>query len=120
MLTQERSFPLSNGVNIPAVGLGTYKTRGADVIDRVVRKSIDSGYRLIDTAAVYRNEEEIGETLSKMKVERESVFITSKLSPSSMSEGKSGVQKAIEESLRKEMDTGGDGGGYPPLCDPTS
>ncbi|XP_047492833.1 glyoxal reductase-like isoform X3 [Penaeus chinensis] len=76
---------LSSGVCMPLVGLGTYKTRGKDLIHSVVKAALQAGYRAFDTAAVYRNETEIGDALKQLLpefgLERKDVFITSKLSP---------------------------------------
>ncbi|XP_037785809.1 LOW QUALITY PROTEIN: glyoxal reductase-like [Penaeus monodon] len=76
---------LASGVCMPLVGLGTYKTRGKDLIHSVVKAALQAGYRAFDTAAVYRNETEIGDALKQLLpefgLEREDVFITSKLSP---------------------------------------
>lgn len=81
-------YTLNNGVQIPAIGLGTFQVRsvaGDDVIYRAIDSALRFGYRLIDTAAVYRNEADIGrslkELLPKYGLTRKDVFITSKLSP---------------------------------------
>ncbi len=87
---------------MPQIGLGTYKTRGQQLIKYVIEASfIDNGYRLIDTASVYRNEEEIARALKELKIDRKNVLITSKLSPKSLTED---VDVAINETLRK-LDT---------------
>ncbi|XP_063591277.1 uncharacterized oxidoreductase YtbE-like isoform X2 [Penaeus indicus] len=76
---------LASGVCMPLVGLGTYKTRGKDLIHSVIKAALLAGYRAFDTAAVYRNETEIGDALKQLLpefgLERKDVFITSKLSP---------------------------------------
>lgn len=60
---KSRCFKLSNGLNLPAVGLGTYRIRKVDDVRLAVNAAIRSGYRLIDTAAVYNNEDSIAQTL---------------------------------------------------------
>ncbi|CAH3165584.1 unnamed protein product [Porites lobata] len=79
---------LNNGVGIPNIGLGTFQMKSVaedDVIYRTINSALQCGCRLIDTAAVYRNEADIGralkELLPKYGLSRQDVFITSKLSP---------------------------------------
>lgn len=72
-------YTLSNGVNIPCIGYGTFKTpNGAAVVDSVVN-AIRAGYRHIDTAHRYDNEEGVGEGIRKSGIPREEIFVTSKL-----------------------------------------
>merc|ERR1711974_396529 len=91
-----------NGDTMHAIGLGTWKATGNDV-KKAVKEALYAGYRHIDTAAVYGNEEEIGEALSEVFAEgnimREDVFITSKLWNDAHQEGQ--VIPAIEDSLKK-------------------
>ncbi|MDY2670692.1 MAG: aldo/keto reductase [Anaerovoracaceae bacterium] len=72
------SYELNNGVKIPCIGFGTYKTPPEDT-RRAVLEAIDAGYRLIDTAAYYRNEAGVGEAVRECGVPREELFITSKV-----------------------------------------
>lgn len=79
---------LNNGVEIPNIGLGTFQMKSVaedDVIYRTIDSALQCGCRLIDTAAVYRNEADIGRALKqllpKYGLSRQDVFITSKLSP---------------------------------------
>ncbi|PKC66460.1 aldo-keto reductase [Rhizophagus irregularis] len=80
------NFVLNNGVKIPALGLGTYRLKKCDV-DKAVRSAVASGYRLIDSAIGYNNEEPIGKTIKKLiddtsfGLKREDFFIASKLPP---------------------------------------
>ncbi|KAG8196598.1 hypothetical protein JTE90_014159 [Oedothorax gibbosus] len=74
------SVILNNGVNMPLLGLGTFLLQSPDVLP-VTESALRQGYRLIDTAEVYRNESSIGQVLKKTNVEREDIFITSKLGP---------------------------------------
>ncbi|KAK7578010.1 hypothetical protein V9T40_010215 [Parthenolecanium corni] len=73
---------LADGHQIPVFGLGTYKCKGSE-IENVVKRSIDLGYRLIDTAFVYANEKDIGKALEEKLIEgnvkREDLFIVTKL-----------------------------------------
>nr|CAD7590119.1 unnamed protein product [Timema genevievae] len=106
MSVKTSSFKLNNGVLMPAIGLGTYKICGSDVIFNVIDEGLKAGYRSIDTAAVYHNEEDIGralkELLPKYNLTREDIFVTSKLSPSDHSPTK--VAVAARGSLAR-LDT---------------
>jgi diketogulonate reductase-like aldo/keto reductase len=68
----------SNGVRIPLLGLGTWDLRGRECA-RTVEAALGLGYRHIDTAAMYRNESEVGEGLRASGVPRDDVFITTKV-----------------------------------------
>uniref|UniRef100_A0A7S3DJC3 NADP-dependent oxidoreductase domain-containing protein n=1 Tax=Palpitomonas bilix TaxID=652834 RepID=A0A7S3DJC3_9EUKA len=74
------SFTLSSGHVMPAVGLGTFRVKGEDCYN-IVREALRVGYRLIDTASVYRNEKEVGDAIRDSGIPREEVFVTTKLSP---------------------------------------
>ena len=91
-----------NGDTMHAIGLGTWKASGNEV-KKAVKEALYAGYRHIDTAAAYGNEEAIGEALAEVfaegKIFREDVFITSKLWNDSHAEGQ--VIPAIMESLKK-------------------
>lgn len=90
-------FELNNGVRIPCIGFGTYKAagNGAGVIEEALR----SGYRYLDTAAFYDNEEEISEAVRASGIKREELFLVSKVWKDDM--GAKGTRAAFEESLRK-------------------
>src|SRR5690606_15505778 len=91
-----------NGDEMHAIGLGTWKANGKE-LKKAVKDAIYAGYRHIDTATNYENEETIGEALAEIfaegKIFREDIFITSKLWNDSHGEGQ--VIPAIEESLKK-------------------
>jgi diketogulonate reductase-like aldo/keto reductase len=76
---------LSDGTKIPGIGLGTFGSDkyGSDAVSEAVYGAIKSGYRLIDCASVYMNEDEIGKVLKRLfdegAVKREDLFITSKV-----------------------------------------
>lgn len=69
---------LNNGVMMPAVGFGVYQIPKSETV-KVVSYALEAGYRLIDTAASYFNEEEVGNAIAQSGLKREEVFITSKL-----------------------------------------
>ncbi|NLB19953.1 MAG: aldo/keto reductase [Clostridium sp.] len=72
-------WTLNNGIEIPSVGFGVFRIEdGGDVYDAVLH-AIKSGYRLIDTAAIYGNEEGVGRAIKDSGVKREDLFITTKL-----------------------------------------
>ena len=70
---------LNNGVKMPQLGFGTFQIKGPAECERAVRDAIDVGYRLIDTAASYGNEEAVGKAVRECGVPREELFITTKL-----------------------------------------
>lgn len=72
-------YELSNGVKMPCVGFGTWQTPDGDVAEDAVYTAIQAGYRHIDTAAVYGNEESVGRAVKKCSIDRSELFITTKL-----------------------------------------
>ena len=92
----EETDNLSNGVEIPKLGLGTWMVGNTDVV-QAVKDAVTIGYRLIDTAQAYGNEEGVAEAIRTCGVSRDEIFLTTKLA----AEVKSYEQavKAIDESL---------------------
>lgn len=72
------TFTLSNGVEIPVVGFGTFQTPDGDVARDSVKAAIKAGYRHIDTALAYGNEVSVGEGVRASGVDRKEIFITTK------------------------------------------
>jgi diketogulonate reductase-like aldo/keto reductase len=70
---------LNNGVEMPIFGLGTYLTRRGKETQNAVLYALEAGYRLIDTASMYGNEEDVGEAVRKSGIPREEIFVTTKL-----------------------------------------
>lgn len=70
---------LNNGVKMPALGFGVFQIAEPEVCEQAVYDALMSGYRLIDTAAVYGNEEAVGRTVRRSGIPREELFITTKL-----------------------------------------
>ncbi len=70
---------LNNGVKMPMLGLGVYLLRPGKETYEAVRTALDSGYRLVDTAALYRNEADVGRAVRDSGIPREQVFVTTKL-----------------------------------------
>lgn len=73
------AFKLRNGVEIPCVGFGTYLTPDGDTCVNSVKEALLAGYRHIDTAEFYANEESVGKALAESGISRDEVFITTKL-----------------------------------------
>jgi diketogulonate reductase-like aldo/keto reductase len=77
-LTLSDRIALNNGVKIPALGLGVFQVPN-DVAHRVVLQALEVGYRHIDTAAYYQNEEGVGRAVRESGLDRDDVFVTTKL-----------------------------------------
>ena len=88
---------LNNGVEMPLEGFGVFQVTDYDVCRNAVLDAIGSGYRLIDTAAAYMNEEAVGEAIKESGVNRNDLFITTKLWTQDASYD--GAKKAFETSL---------------------
>ena len=88
----------ANGAKIPAIGLGTWPIKG-DACVRAVAAALKSGYRHIDTAAMYGNEVEVGEGLKAGGVARDQVWVTTKVWHENIAPGK--LEASAEESLKK-------------------
>lgn len=88
---------LKNGKQIPLLGLGTWKLNGQNAAG-AVQTALDLGYRHIDTAAMYGNEREVGNAISCSLVDREHIFITSKVWPNNFH--KKDFIRSVEKSLR--------------------
>ena len=89
---------LNNGVKMPMLGFGVYQTPPEDT-ERCVAEALGAGYRLIDTAQAYGNEEGVGAAIAKSGVPRDEVFVTSKIWVSNMNYERAAA--SIDESLRK-------------------
>jgi diketogulonate reductase-like aldo/keto reductase len=89
---------LSNGVKMPMVGYGVYQVEPQEA-ERCVADALEVGYRMVDTAQAYRNEEGVGEAVRKSGLKREEVFLVSKIWISNYGEAKAAA--SIDESLRK-------------------
>jgi len=90
---------LNNGVEMPILGFGVFQVTDLAECERSVLDAISSGYRLIDTAQSYGNEEAVGRAIKNSSVPREELFITTKLWI--QSEGYEDTKKAFESSLQK-------------------
>lgn len=89
---------LNNGVKMPILGFGTYGLRG-EVCQQSVFDALSAGYRLIDTAKIYGNEEAVGKGIKQSGINRKELFVTSKLWVDDA--GYENAKKGFEETLRK-------------------
>lgn len=94
-----KNITLNNGVEMPILGFGVYQMNDASECEKSVLDAIEAGYRLIDTASAYGNEEAVGNAIKKSGVPREELFITTKLWVSDA--GYEKAKKAFELSLEK-------------------
>ena len=92
------SVTLSNGVKMPILGYGVYQVTKEEC-ERCVLDALEVGYRSLDTAQSYFNEEEVGSAMKKSGVSREEIFLTSKVWVEHY--GYEETKKSVEESLRK-------------------
>jgi len=90
---------LNNGVEMPILGFGVFQVKDLEECERSVMDAIATGYRLIDTAESYGNEEAVGTAIRKSNVPRKELFITTKLFIKS--NGYEGAKKAFENSLKR-------------------
>ncbi len=90
---------LNNGVQMPPIGYGVYRMTDPAACEEAVVQAIRTGYRLIDTAAAYGNEEAVGRAIRRCGVPREEIFLTTKLWIPDISY--EGARRGLEASLRR-------------------
>lgn len=93
-----KTIKLSNGVEMPQIGYGVYQVDPAEC-ERCVSDALRTGYRMIDTAQAYRNEEGVGAAVAKSGIARADLFLVSKIWFSNY--GYEKAKASIDESLRK-------------------
>lgn len=98
-MSKIETVKLSSGISMPLEGFGVFQVPDPAQCEQAVLDAIESGYRLIDTAAAYMNEEAVGSAIKKCGVPREELFITTKLWVQDASY--EGAKQAIETSLKK-------------------
>ena len=91
-------YTLNDGQSVPVIGFGTYPLRGDDGVEAMVH-ALEAGYRLLDTAVNYGNEEEVGEAVRRSGLPREDIQVTSKI-PGRHHEYDQAIG-SVEESLRR-------------------
>ena len=90
---------LNNGVKMPILGFGVFQIDDMKECEEAVYNALKAGYRLIDTAASYRNEEAVGRAIKRSGIPREEIFVTTKLWVSDANYEK--AKLAFETSLKK-------------------
>ena len=94
---------LNNGVKISFIGLGVFRSPAGDVTRSAVHHALQAGYRHIDTAKIYANEQDVGRAIAESDVPRQEIFVTTKLA--NADQGYDSTLRAIDESLNKlQMD----------------
>lgn len=98
---------LNNGVQLPMIGFGTWDVRG-EAGKKTILTALDSGYRLIDTAQMYENEDIVGQAVKESGLERKEVFLTTKLYRPCVTyeKAKAAIEKSLQ-ALQKEMEKHG-------------
>jgi 2,5-diketo-D-gluconate reductase A len=94
-----QTVKLNNGVEMPILGFGVFQVKDLEECERSVIDAIETGYRLIDTAQSYGNEEAVGKAIKRRGIPRGELFITTKLWI--QSNGYDGTKKAFEKSLKR-------------------
>ena len=94
-----KSYNLNNGVSIPVLGFGTWKAENGEVAYQAVLEALKAGYRHIDTAAIYKNEESVGRAIRDSGIPRQEIFVTTKLWNTNHSYDE--ARQAFEESMEK-------------------
>lgn len=90
---------LNNGVHMPQLGFGVWQVEDGEEVINSVKKALEVGYRSIDTAAVYKNEEGVGEAIRQSSIPRKELFITTKVW--NADQGYDATIKAFEVSMEK-------------------
>ena len=96
---QTSKVKLSNGVEMPWLGLGVFLSKEGQEVERAVKCALEAGYRSIDTAAVYQNERGVGKAILESGIPRKEIFLTTKVWNSD--QGYQSTFRAFEKSLEK-------------------
>lgn len=97
-LALDSTITLNNGVQMPQIGLGVFRSAVGSECENAVRYALEAGYRHIDTAAVYENEREVGKIVNSGIVPRDEIFVTSKLWITNLNyeDAKKGFEETME------------------------
>lgn len=99
MRIDNKIVTLNNGLEIPSVGLGVYKTESGEELLNAIKYAYNAGYRHIDTASIYGNEQGVGDAIKQLEIPRDKMFITSKVWNSD--QGYEQTKHAFSQSLQK-------------------
>ncbi|MBT9672687.1 aldo/keto reductase [Secundilactobacillus kimchicus] len=99
METFNQSVQLADGNELPLLGFGTYLLESQEQMDAAIKTAFEAGYRLFDTAQLYRNEDLLGDSLIRLQIPRNQVFITSKIAE--LSQGYQPAIDSIDDSLKR-------------------
>jgi len=94
-----KKIKLNNGIEIPEIGLGVFRIEDAKLAQQTVETALLVGYRHIDTAMIYGNEEAVGKAIKNSGINREDIFVTTKLWNDDQRSGE--IEKAIDASLKR-------------------
>lgn len=98
-MTIQSTAKLNNGVEIPFLGLGVFQTPAGETTQKAVLYALEAGYRHIDTAKIYRNEQDVGQAIKESPLPRSEIFVTTKLWNSD--HGYDATIKACKQSLQR-------------------
>ena len=93
------TFELNNGVKMPYFGLGVYLSKDGNEVIQAIDDALEHGYRHIDTASIYKNENGVGEAIKNSSVKREDLFVVSKVW--NTDQGFESTLKAYDDSLKR-------------------
>ena len=99
VIIMKNEITLNNGIKMPKIGFGVFRMTNEDECEKAVMNAIQSGYRLIDTAAAYGNEEAVGRAIKQSNVKRDELFITTKLwiTETNYELAKKGFERSLEK-----------------------
>lgn len=95
-LSIKSCFQLNNGVMMPVLGLGVFKSPSGDTTREAVKTALSIGYRMIDTARAYGNERSVGEGIAQSGVPREEIFVTTKLWKTDFADPRKGLTDSLK------------------------
>lgn len=99
LMASQSCIPLHNGSSIPSLGLGFYLSTSEGEAKAAGLFAIEKGYRLLDTAALYDNEVDVGKAVRECGLSRDQIYVTTKLWYTD--HGRNNTMKGFNESLRK-------------------
>lgn len=87
---------LNNGINMPLLGLGVFRSPAGEITRSAVRTALEYGYRMIDTARIYCNEKSVGRGIKDSSLAREEIFVTTKLWKTDFDDPRRGLEQSLE------------------------